>query len=317
MKFIDSHTIAKTLQPDALVDKLHEAFKRFEVRAPMRHHHDYTVPGKDRESTLLLMPAWLEGESLGVKMVSVSPFNDLYNLPSIQGLYILNNATTGQTELILDAKELTVRRTAAASALASRFLSRKDSHSLLMIGTGALAPHLIMAHRAVRPISKVFVWGRDVSKAEQLCSEISLPGSSYTAIDSIEEVIGEVDIVSCATLSKTPLILGEWLRPGQHVDLVGAYRPDMREADDNVVKRACIYVDTYQGALKETGDLVIPLREGVIDKEDIKAELKELCNGSKAGRSSDDQITCFKSVGHAIEDLVAAMLIKENLGKIH
>lgn len=315
MRFIDNHTIARALSPDALIDKLHEAFKRFEVHAPMRHHHDYSVPGKERESTLLLMPAWLEGASLGVKMVSVSPFNDQYNLPAIQGLYVLNNAITGETELILDARELTVRRTAAASALASRFLSAKDSRSMLMIGTGALAPHLIMAHRAVRPINKVFVWGRSIEKAEQVCREVSLPGSSYEAVSSIEDVIGDVDIISCATLSKTPLIFGEWLKPGQHIDLVGAYRPDMREADDEVVRRADIYVDTYQGALKEAGDLVIPIREGVINREDVKAELKELCNGAKTGRTSDDQITYFKSVGHAMEDLVAAMLVKENLEK--
>lgn len=315
MKFIDSNTIARLLQPDDLIDKLDEAFKRFETHAPMRHHHDYSVPGTERESTLLLMPAWIEGESLGVKIVSVSPFNERYNLPSIQGLYILNNAITGQTELILDAKELTVRRTAAASALASRYLSGKGSTSMLLIGTGALAPHLIMAHRAVRPINKVYVWGRNIEKAQQICRETAVPGCTCEAVDSIEDIIGTVDIVCCATLSKTPLIYGKWLTPGQHIDLVGAYRPDMREADDVVVRRADIYLDTYQGALKETGDLVIPLREGVISREDIKAELRELCGGTKTGRTSEDQITCFKSVGHAMEDLTAAMLVKEKLVK--
>ena len=295
------------------MDRLQGAFAHSEVKFPMRHHHDYATPGKERGSTLLLMPAWIEGQHLGVKMVTVSPYNDEHNLPSIQGLYILNNAVTGQTELILDAKELTVRRTAATSALASKFLSREDSSSLLMVGTGALAPNLIEAHAEARPLKKVYIWGRSFEKARQISQLKRLPHLSCEPVASIEEVIENVDIISCATLSPTPLIMGKWLQPGQHLDLVGAYRPDMREADDEVISKCDLFVDTYQGALKETGDLVIPIEKGLISSVDIKAELKELCSGELPGRISEQQITCFKSVGHALEDLVAAILVKENL----
>ncbi|WP_245558475.1 ornithine cyclodeaminase family protein [Fulvivirga imtechensis] len=295
------------------MDRLQGAFAHSEVKFPMRHHHDYANPGKERESTLLLMPAWIEGQYLGVKMVTVSPYNGEHALPSIQGLYILNNAVTGQTELILDAKELTVRRTAATSALASKFLSREDSGSLLMVGTGALAPHLIEAHATARPIEKVYVWGRSIDNAEKICQSEHLSHLSCEPVDSMEEVIGNVDIISCATLSPTPLINGKWLQSGQHLDLVGAYRPDMREADDEVIRRCDLFVDTYQGALKETGDLVIPISAGLIGRADIKAELRELCSDELPGRTSEQQITCFKSVGHALEDLVAAILVKENI----
>lgn len=313
MKFIDSEKVAIFLDAAELIDRLYEAFKTFDTKVPMRHHHDYVIPGRERESTLLLMPAWVEGQMLGVKMVTVSPDNKVIDLPSIQGLYILNDAVTGTPRLIVDARELTAKRTAAASALASKFLSRTNSSSLVMVGTGTLAPHLIEAHSLVRPIKHVFIWGRDVEKARAVCRHPRLAHLNCRPVTSIESIISDVDIISCATLSREPLIFGKGLRNGQHVDLVGAYRSDMREADDEVMLRADIYVDTYQGALKETGDLVIPLEQGVISRQNIKGDLHQLCNRLVPGRTSDDTITCFKSVGHAMEDLVAATLLFEIL----
>lgn len=175
-----------------------------------------------------------------------------------------------------------------------------------MIGTGALAPNLIQAHASVRPIKTVYVWGRDYSKAVILCAELKNAPFQLQPIQAIEDTISEVDIISSATLSKTPLVLGKYLQPGQHVDLVGAYKVDMREADDDTVKRAEVYVDTYQGGLKESGDIVIPLKNEVLKETDIKADLFELASLKKTGRKNDEDITMFKSVGHALEDLAAA-----------
>jgi len=189
--------------------------------------------------------------------------------------------------------------------------------TLLMIGTGALAPHLIRVHAKVRPIERVAIWGRNAAKAESLAAELSM--SLPTALGRKVEVravadrrsaLADADIISCATLSRTPLVEGEGLRAGQHVDLVGAYTPEMRESDDKAVWRARVYVDTRAGALKEAGDIVLPLRNGTIDEDDLIADLYELSRGQQTGRLAGDAttITLFKSVGAALEDLAAAEL---------
>ncbi len=312
MNFVNGEFIASNLRFEALIPALQKAFCS-DVVVPMRHHHDFENPKEGLDSTLLLMPAWQPSEHLGVKVVTVSPENGQYNLPSIQGLYILMDAQKGMPLSIMDAKALTVKRTAAASALASQFLSNKDASSLLMVGTGALAPNLIEAHAAVRPIENVFVWGRNIEKAKLVLQQVAHLGLHVEVVSDIESVASEVDILSCATLSPTPLIKGAWLRNGQHIDLVGAYKPDMREADDNLISKVRLYVDNFEGAIKETGDIVLPLNSKIISKRDIQGDLFELCREQKEGRGSEEEITCFKSVGHALEDLVAAGLVYEKL----
>ena len=289
-----------------LISEIKHYFISNEIIVPMRHHHDFPNPVVNADSTLLLMPAWNPSENAGVKIVTISPENNQFDLPSIQGTYIYFDATRGAIKAILEAKSLTAKRTGATSALASSFLSRKDSSSLLMIGTGALAKNLILAHASVRPITKVYVWGRNFEKATSICTELEQENFKITAIQTIEEKIAEVDIISCATLSKTPLVFGKLLKPGQHIDLVGAYKKDMREADDETISKASVFIDTFQGGLKESGDIVIPLQNGTLKKEEIKADLFQLCNNQKKGRKSEDEITFFKSVGHALEDLAAA-----------
>lgn len=317
MQFIDKETIEKHYDFKELVNRLKLAFASSSVEVPMRHHHDFPNPPESEKSTLLLMPAWDPGKDLGVKVVTVSPNNGTYDLPSIQGIYLLLDAHKGTLKTLMDAKAITSFRTAATSALASSLLSRENSQSLLMIGTGALSPMLIKAHASVRPIKEVYVWGRNVDKAAAVCAELSgfrsMSGDKLKVqtIETIEEGVKLVDIISCATLSKTALINGDWLQSGQHLDMVGAYRPDMREADDRCLLRSRIFVDHYAGALKETGDLAIPLQNKVIARKDIQAELAELCRGDNPGRLSSDEMTFFKSVGHALEDLVAAKMIDE------
>ena len=289
-----------------LISEIKQHFSSNEVIVPMRQHHDFPNPEVQADSTLLLMPAWNPSKNAGVKIVTVSPENAQFDLPSIQGTYIYFDAIKGSIKAILEAKSLTVKRTAAASALAASYLSRKDASSLLMIGTGALSINLIKAHAAVRPIKEVFIWGRNFEKATAICAVLKNEKFTIKAIKTIEEKIKEVAIISCATLSKRPLILGKYLKNGQHIDLVGAYKKDMREADDETISRASVYLDTFQGGLKESGDIVIPLQNGTLKEKDIKADLFQLCSAQKTGRSTAEEITVFKSVGHALEDLAAA-----------
>lgn len=289
-----------------LIAALKKGFASEEILVPMRHHHDFPNPEVGADSTLLLMPAWHSGKVAGVKIATVSPENGRFDLPSIQAVYVLMDALKGTMKAILQAKSLTAKRTAAASALASSFLSRKDSSSLLMIGTGALSANLILAHASVRPIKNVYVWGRNIEKAQAVCDALGKEDFDCRPAMTIEDKITEVDIISCATLSKTPLVLGKFLKKGQHVDLVGAYRKDMREADDETLSQASVYIDTFQGGLKDSGDIAIPLKSGALKEEDIKGDLFGLCSGTAKRRSLPEEITVFKSVGHALEDLVAA-----------
>ena len=300
-EFINENTIFSEL-----ILELKRGFATQSVMVPMRHHHDFPNPEVGSDSTLLLMPAWNPSKEAGVKIVTVSPENGQFGMPSIQGVYILMDAIKGGVKAILQAKSLTSKRTAAASALASTYLSKENASTLLMIGTGALSSNLIQAHASVRPIKKVFVWGRSLAKAKTICDNFLGEDFEAIAIGSIEEKLGEVDIISCATLSKTPLVLGKHLRAGQHIDLVGSYKKDMRETDDQTIKLGSIFIDTMHGGLKESGDIVIPLQNGTLKVEDIKGDLFGLCSGNKEGRRNDNEITVFKSVGYALEDLVAA-----------
>ncbi|WP_109097748.1 ornithine cyclodeaminase family protein [Aquimarina sp. AU58] len=303
---INTDFIENNTNFNELIAELRNKFASNSILVPMRHHHDFPNPVVQEDSTLLLMPAWNPGKEAGVKIVTVSPKNGQFDLPSIQGTYLYMDAIKGTIKAIMEAKSLTVKRTASASALASSYLSKTDASSLLMIGTGALSTNLIKAHASVRPIKTVYIWGRNYEKAKKISEELEGENFDIHTIPTIEEKISEVDIISCATLSKTPLVLGDYLKAGQHVDLVGAYKKDMREADNESIKKATVFVDTYQGGLKESGDIVIPLKEGILKEEDIKADLFELCSEAKQGRTSDHEITVFKSVGHALEDLAAA-----------
>jgi alanine dehydrogenase len=305
--------VENILEVGPLVDALRDAFRRGAV-VPLRHHHTMEVPGAE-DATLLLMPAWQPGRYAGIKLVTVFPSNGERGLPSVMGSYVLISARDGQPLALIDGRMLTLKRTAAASALAAKYLSRPDASRLAMIGTGALAPNLIVAHASVRPIAELVVWGRDRDKAERLARNFDGRRLKARAAKSLEEAIGWADTISCATLSQAPLVLGRWLKPGQHVDLVGGFTPAMREADDEAISRARVYVDTYTGATKEAGDIVQPLANGTLDIKQIAGELAELAQGRVSGRSFHNQITLFKSVGTALEDLAAAELVYESLRK--
>lgn len=304
LPYIDSDRVHAALPWPRLVDALAEAFARG-VEAPLRTSHAVT-PAGDR---LLVMPAWRPGEALGVKIVTVYPGNAARGLSSVAALYVLLDGATGHPLAIIEGEALTLRRTAAASALASRLLSRVDARTLLVIGTGALAPWMAEAHCAVRPLATVLVWGRRTGRAAAIAAGLRERGVPAEAATDLERAVRVADIVSCATTAREPLVRGEWVRPGTHVDLVGAFTPEMRECDDALVETARVFVDTYEGALREGGDLVQPLAAGRIGRAHVRAELAELVRGNRPGRTGAAEVTLFKSVGTALEDLAAARLV--------
>lgn len=307
MRVIDAAGVNGALDYPVLVEQLRQAF-RSDIAAPLRHHHTIPTLG-DQPGTLLIMPAWQLGRYVGVKIVTVFADNAAKgNLPTVQGTYMLYSAKTGEPAALIDGTALTVRRTACASALAARYLAREDASRLLMVGTGALAPHLIMAHAAVRPITEVLIWGRDRARAKRLARRLPRRQFKASWTDDLPAAARGAHVISCATRSMDPVIRGEWLSPGAHLDLVGGFTPDMREADDRAIERARVFVDTRAGALSEAGDIVQPIDAGLLREDDIAGDLFDLTRGQRAGRRFYNQITLFKSVGSALEDLAAAML---------
>ena len=305
---IGADAVHSLLDFPSLIEALRVMF-RDGCELPPRHHHAVAAADPDGHSgTLLLMPAWRTGQALGVKIVTVFPDNARRSLPSVYGTYLLLDAATGVPRAVLDGTALTLRRTAAASALAASYLARPDTAVHLMVGTGALAPHLIAAHATVWPIRETLIWGRDPVKAAALAARLASAGTAAAAVPDLAKAAATADIITCATLSPEPLVRGAWLKPGAHLDLVGAYRPDMREADDDAVRRARIYIDT-EAALHEAGDIVQPLRSGALARDHIAGDLFGLVRGTCNGRRAADEITLFKSVGTALEDLAAAELV--------
>ena len=315
MRHFTAEKIDAALDFPSLIDALGEAF-RGGFQAPQRHHHEIERAGEPA-ATALLMPAWTSpgagaGDFLGVKIVNVFPGNAARGLPAVLGLYVLQSGVTGAPLATMDGTRLTLWRTAAASALAARHLARPDAKSLLLVGAGALAPFLARAHASQRPIETIAVWNHRPEGARRLAESLNAQGLRAHAVEHLQDAVREADIISCATLSPTPLVAGAWLRAGQHLDLVGAFSMRMREADDAALKRARIFVDT-SAALSEGGDVALGLQNGAIARADVVADLAALVRDAP-GRGGDEEITLFKSVGAAIEDLAAAMLVWRKAG---
>ncbi|MET1027522.1 MAG: ornithine cyclodeaminase family protein [Dongiaceae bacterium] len=310
--YITAAEVERLLDYPALVEALRQGFAQ-DWTVPVRHHYGIPMPNGEPEQTLLLMPAWEAGKAIGMKMVTVTPGNGARHLPAVQGVYLMLDGATGAPMALIDGPSLTARRTAAASALAADYLARDDARLMLMVGAGALSLPLVEAHRAMRPIKEVRLWARDRRKAEAKVAELVAHGIDAALADDLEQSAREADLISCATLSTTPLIRGAWLKSGAHLDLIGAFTPQMRESDDAAVGRASLFVDTREGALKEGGDLVQPLKAGLITPDAIKADLFDLTRQRHRGRMSQDEVTLFKSVGTALEDFAAAKLVVERL----
>ena len=305
MQFLDAATIRARLPWPRMLAALDEAL-RGEVHAPLRVNHPIDVPGLPAAS-LLLMPARRTGRHIGVKLVTVFPGNATCGERSVDAVYVLFDAANGRAVATMDGEELTARRTAGASAYAADRLAHRDAHRLLMVGAGRQSRGLIDAHRHVRAIDDVVIWSRTPAHADRMADECARAGIPARATTDLEAAVARADIVSCATLSTSPLVLGRWLAPGTHVDLVGAYQRHMRETDDAAMQRAdLIVVDDRQAALAEGGDVVQAIASGAIAVHKVAAELRDFARGVHPGRTRDDQVTVFKSVGFALEDLAAA-----------
>ena len=306
MLIIPDDKISGYLDYPKLIEALREIFQS-DYTLPLRHHHFYKTENGD-ENTLILMPVW-NNEFMGMKQVTVAPANAAQNMPSIFAQYILSNSKTGQPLALMNAAELTSRRTACTSALASSYLSREDSENLLVVGGGKVAQHLVQAHLAVRNFKKVSVWMRNTEKLNQFIVSLKEQGIEAEAVTDLERSAREADVISCATLSKTPIIKGEWVKPGTHLDMIGSHKPDTRETDDDAIKKSTIFVDSRMGALHETGELAMPIASGIISEKDVKADIVELIKDVHPGRTYSEEITLFKSAGLAVEDLAAALLV--------
>lgn len=254
----------------------------------------------------LVMPAWTD-RFYGVKIINIQPANSAKGLPGLHAVYTLFDATTGVPLALVDADELTARRTAAASALGADLLACQGGQDLLIVGAARVARLLADAFAAVRPLSRIRIWARDPVKAQQLAATLVQDGHPAEAATDLEGAVRASTLISCATLSEEPLILGDWLRPGTHLDLTGSFAPHMREADARCFARAEVFADTDEAAMK-SGDILAARAEGALAPDGIRATLTALVRGDHSGRSGPDAITLFKAVGSALEDLAGAAL---------
>jgi ornithine cyclodeaminase len=272
---------------------------------------------KDRDRSLLNRGSWIKGLGLALKSVSVFPENNTRTppIPSIQGAMLLFDDETGGLKAVLDGVLVTKWKTAGDSVLGARLLARPESRRLLVVGAGTVARSLFEAYREIFPALNSFaIWNRNAAKAELLAAELAGQGIEVEVVCDLAEAAASADIISCATMAKSPVLKGAWIQPGTHVDLIGAYREDMREADDELMRKAEIFVDSRETTLEDIGELSIPLASGVITQSDVKGDLYDLCNGG-AGRSGSDAITLYKNGGGAHLDLMTGAVIYEIFNK--
>ncbi len=304
LRFIDAAQVAQGSDFPGLVAHLRAAH-----RAPPPEVERVLMrqPGATgTDNAMLVWPAWQPGQHLGVKVVTMFPGNR--TVPAVQGIYLLFDASNGAPQAVIDGTELTCWKTAADSALGADMLARADARSLLMVGAGALAPYLIRAYQAIRPgLQQVTVWNRTADKAHVVANAVR--GTSVSVAGDLQAAVRAADIVCCATSSSAPLVLGEWLRPGSHLDLIGGFTPEMRETDDDAMRRARVFVDSRWFTVEHVGDLTQPIANGSITRADVLGDLFDLCGGQVLGRTDPQQITLFKSGGGAHLDLMTAQYI--------
>jgi ornithine cyclodeaminase len=311
MKMIDAAVTAGALEFPALIAGLRSMFVEG-CTVPLRHNHEIETAGA--AGTVLIMPAWQAGRYLGIKTVNVFPGNAALGLPGLHSTYVLYDARTGAPLAQMDGNEITSRRTAAASALGASFLARKDARRMVLLGAGRVGSLVPRAYRCVLPISEVEVWDADRSASERLVARLRQLDFDARVAEDLPASVARADVVTCATLATEPVVRGEWLAPGSHLDLIGSFTPAMREADDACFAGAQVFVDTAE-AFRKSGDLLGPLERKVIADPANWPTLETLCRGEARGRTSDTQRTVFKAVGTALEDLAAAALVYERCGE--
>jgi len=310
MLVVDTQATRDALRFADLIPALRQMFQA-QCEVPARHAHALNLDGK-LVGSLILMPAWIPGGYLGIKTVCVFPGNAARGIPTLHATYMLSDAKTGVPLAQIDGNEITARRTAAASALAGSFLARKDAKTLLVVGAGRVASLLAEAYSACFRFERILAWNVHAEKAHLLVDRLRAGGFAAEVAADLEAAVKAADIVSCATLSTRPLVEGKWLRPGTHLDLIGGFTPEMRESDDECFRNSSVFVDNEEALIK-AGDLLAPIREGVFAAKNLQATLGGLCRGLHPGRTHPGEITVFKSVGIALEDLAAASLVYERM----
>jgi len=300
---LSAETLGKHKKYIKIITEIKNSYKK-SFKVPPRVIHE--IKNKINPGNLFIMPAWERDEYIGVKVSTSFPSNTKINKPSIHGRYILFSSKTGFVLSVIDGAELTAIRTVASAALATSILSKKNASSMLIVGTGKLAAKIPFFYGSVRNIKIYYVWGRNFSKAKELCRNFKNNKINAIPVKNIKEVSKKVDIISCVTPSKKSLVFGSYVSKGCHIDLVGAFNISMRESDDNLIKKGKVFFDNKEGGFKEAGDILIPLKKKLISKKHIKGDFYDLIQGKIKGRTSNDQVTIYKSVGDALQDYSVA-----------
>ena len=303
MQFITKEDVERLAPYGPLVEALAKGLGE-PIECPPRSHFN---PNHDA-SAVLIMPAWRPHQIMGTKIVSIWPGNNARGLSAVSAIYVVTSCKDGTPLAVIDGTELTLRRTAAAAALAARTLARPNSQRLLVLGTGALSAHLAMAHHSVFNLSKVTVWGRSLDKACRVVANLAEVGIAAQATNDLQLALANADIVAAATTASTPFIPSAWVRAGTHLGLIGAFTANMAEAEPELLPRGRLFADNRAAVLEKGGEVVQALRAGLISEKDVLAELSELVASPALadGRRADLDITVFKSVGFAALDLIAA-----------
>lgn len=314
MLMLDADKILNSISFTTLVEELAAMH-----REPIGLVDEMLMESKDNNdnvSHFFIRTGWQPEKAVGAKVITVFPRNNQkQEWPSIQAVYILFEGVNGTPIACLDGTALTWLKTASDSALGSSLLSRENIESMLMIGAGQMAPHLVSAHCEVRPsLKQVHIWNRTNDKAQNLCASLAdkFPQISFTPVTEIEANAREADLICSAIGCTEPIVRGEWLKPGTHVDLIGAYTADMREADDECLRRGSLFVDARETTIHHIGELMIPLASGVISEADVLADFSDLCQQRHPGRQSEDEITVFKNGGGGHLDLMCARILHQN-----
>jgi ornithine cyclodeaminase/alanine dehydrogenase-like protein (mu-crystallin family) len=317
MRYVGPQEVADGLPYGALVESLRQIYQADGMHAE-RNLINLDGLGDTEGTCMAFMPAWGPGHDLTSKIFTLFPNNREKGLSTIYATIFVFDSSNGQLKAIVDGTEVTRRRTACMSALAADYLARKDSKHLLVCGAGALAPHAVLAHATVRPIECIEVWARREEAANSVvqslrgqCADIEL-----SVTTDLREACRRADIVTSLTSSPDPIVFGEWISPGTHLDFVGSHDPERRECDDEAARISKIYTDVMETAMREAGDILIPLKNGVITKSQIIGDLSDLTRRLVNGRTNDEEITLFKSTGSSLADLAAAELVVKNAGTV-
>ena len=314
MIVIDAAAVHNTLNFPELISELRDAFSK---PAGMPQRQVFNLDETNSHSdAFAVLPSWND-KTIAVKAFTYFPENPMKN-PELESLYskiMIFDRKTGVPQALVDGTSITYWRTAAISALGSDFLAKKDASTLLVCGTGRLSSYMALAHASVRPITKIYIWGRDIEKAQKTVEKIKKVRSDIlvTVCQSLKEIVPIADIISCATGSAEPLFNSDWVKPGTHTDFVGNHNHDRRECDSQLILKSAVYVDSKINVFAEAGEILIPISEGLYKLDSVKGELAQLCKGEVTGRTDDQEITIFKTVGTALADLVGAQLVYSHI----